>query len=85
MCLAPSSCSVSSARLEDLSGGDDGEANDAGAESEEEYTDVPHGDGGVCYSTSSAEEPIRDSMSGGPLGRELVAMARQKELKYFLV
>ena len=58
---------------------------EAGAESEEEYADVPHGNETVCYATSSTEKPIRDSMSGQPQGRELVAVARQKELTYFLV
>jgi hypothetical protein len=33
-CRAPSSCSASSAHLEDLSGGDDGEADESAGESE---------------------------------------------------
>ena len=59
-------------------------SEDAEAESEEEYTDVHHGSETVCYAATSDGKPIRDAMSGQVLDRGLVAVARQKELKYFL-
>ena len=59
-------------------------SEEAEAESEEEYNDVPHGDGKVCYTAAFGEKPIRDAMSGQVLERNLVMVARQKELKYFL-
>ena len=57
----------------------------AEAESEEEYIDAPHGNETVCYAATSGEKPIRDTMSGQVPDRDLVAVACQKELKYFLV
>ena len=62
-----------------------GISEDAEAETKEEYTDVPHGSETVCDAATSEEKPIRDAMSGQVLDRGLVAAARQKELKYFLV
>ncbi len=46
--------------------------------------DVPYGDGTVCFVAPNTEKPIRDAMSGQPLGRKLVAIALQNELPYFL-
>ena len=59
-------------------------SEDAGAESEWRYGDVPHGSGAVCYTATPGEKPIRDAMSGQTLGSRLVAIARQKGLTYFL-
>ena len=42
-------------------------SEEAGGESEEGFIDTPHGDVSVCYAFPSAEEPIRDAMSGQPL------------------
>ena len=39
-------------------------SEEAEAESEEEYNDVPHGDETVCYPAASEEKPIRDGMLG---------------------
>ena len=52
-------------------------------ESEEEPPDEARDDR-LCYATPQAEKPIKDAMSGQILDRGLVAIARQKELKYFL-
>ena len=60
-----------------LSGGDE-------EESEEEHPDVSSKDNKPCYATPQAEKPIKDAMSGQILDRGLVAIARQKKLKYFL-
>ena len=49
-------------------------------ESEEEHPDVCRS----YYAIPQAEKPIKDAMSGQILDRGLVAIARQKELKYFL-
>ena len=53
-------------------------------EREEERPDASSKDNSSCYATPQAEKPIKDAMSGQVLDRGLVAIARQKELKYFL-
>ena len=59
-------------------------SEEAEEESDEERTDVPHGEAKVCYAVPSSAKPIKDAMSGQLLDSGLVAIARQKELKYFL-
>ena len=50
---------------------------------EEENLDVRRGT--VCYTATPGEKPVRDAMSGQVLDRDLVAVVRQKALKYLLV
>ena len=59
-------------------------SEEAEEESDEERTDILHGEEKVCYAIPSSAKPINDAMSGQLLDGGLVAIARQKELKYFL-
>ena len=53
-------------------------------ESEEEHPDERHKSDQAYYAVPQDEKPIKDAMSGQVLDKGMVAIARQKELKYFL-